>query len=141
MNYNNPELQSLLAAEYVLGMLRGQAAIRFALLYGSLALVAFMGSVWLAGWSMIPPLLLALPFGLIFLWYDHHNQSRSWQAELTAPIAFSAIATCIALIDGWSIGPAYALWVVLVARAIPSILYVRSRIRLDRGRAWRPADS
>ncbi len=29
MNYSNPELQSLLAAEYVLGMLRGQAAIRF----------------------------------------------------------------------------------------------------------------
>ena len=110
------------------------AAIKFIGLYGLIALVAFVGAVWLAGWAMLLPLVLALPFGLIFLWYDLYNQSRSWQAELTAPVAFSAVATSLALIDGWSTGPAYALWGVLVARAIPSILYVRSRIRLERGK-------
>jgi hypothetical protein len=120
---------------------RMAAAVRFIALYGAIALGAFLGAVWLAGWSMLLPLLLALLFGLVFLWFDLKNRSRSWQAELTAPIAFSAVATSIALIDGWPAGPAYALWAVLVARAIPSILYVRSRIRLDRGKphqTWLP---
>lgn len=120
---------------------RMATAVSFIALYGSIALLSFVGAVWLAGWSMLLPLVLALPFGLVFLWYDLTNQSRSWQAELTAPVAFSAIATSLALIDGWPAGQAYALWGVLVGRAIPSILYIRSRIRLDRGRPhniWSP---
>jgi hypothetical protein len=79
--------------------------------------------------------VVALPFGVIFFVQDAQNQSRSWQAELAGPIAFAAVASCIALIGGWATAPALALWAVLVARALTSVLYIRTRLRLDRGRA------
>ena len=114
-------------------------ALRFVALYGLLTFGGLLVGVWQAGWRPLWPLLAALPFGLIFFLYDSQNRSRSWQAELAGPVAFSATATIIALAAGWAVGPALALWFVLVARAVPSILYVRARIRLDRGRPHQPA--
>lgn len=118
--------------------IRLNLALRFVVLYGLLSIVGFALAIWQAGWQPLWPFLLALPFGLIFYHYDRQNRSRSWQAELAGPIAFSATATSIALAGGWQVAPALALWGVLVARAIPSILFVRSRIRLDRDRPHQP---
>jgi len=114
-------------------------ALRFVVLYALAAALGFGASIVLAGWRPLLPLVLALPFGAIFFAYDAQNQSRSWQAELAGPIAFSAVASSIALAGGWFLAPALALWAVLVARAVASILYVRARIRLDRGRPHQPA--
>lgn len=117
---------------------RFKLALRFALLYALIALVGFGVAVGRAGLYPLWPLALALPFGVVFFVQDAQNQSRSWQAELTGPIAFAAIASCIALIGGWTVGPALALWAVLVARALTSVLYIRARLRLDRGRSVQP---
>ncbi len=113
-------------------------ALRFVAIYGVLAASGFLMTLWLVGWTPLWPIMLALPFGLLFFLYDAQNRSRSWQAELAGPIAFSITATIIALAADWAIAPALALWLVLVARAVPSILYVRSRIRLDRGKPHQP---
>ena len=113
-------------------------ALRFAALYALIALGGLLVGVWEAGWRPLWPLLAAAPFGLIFFLYDTQNRSRSWQAELAGPVAFSASATIIALAAGWALAPALALWAVLVARAVPSILYVRARLRLDRGKPHQP---
>ncbi len=118
---------------------RMRLALRFVALYGFLAAAGFGAALALAGWRPLWPLLLASPFGILFFAYDAQNQSRSWQAELAGPIAFSAVATGIALAGSWPFLPALGLWGVLVARAVPSILYVRARLRLDRGRPHRPA--
>lgn len=114
-------------------------ALRFAAGYVLLASGGFLISLLQAGWRPLLPLLAALPFGLIFFLYDAQNRSRSWQAELAGPIAFAATAAAIALAGGWTAAPVLALWAVLVARAVPSILYVRARLRLDRGKPHRPA--
>ncbi|MCG8348703.1 MAG: YwiC-like family protein [Chloroflexales bacterium] len=114
-------------------------ALRFVALYALLALGGLLAGVGQVGWRPLWPLLAAAPFGLIFYRYDTQNRSRSWQAELAGPVAFSATATVIALAAGWALAPALALWAVLVARAAPSILYVRARLRLDRGRPHQPA--
>ena len=109
-------------------------ALRVVVVYAVVALGGLALALTQSGWQPLWPVALALPFGIVFYVYDARNRSRSWQAELAGPIAFSAVAPSIALADGWAFAPALALWAVLVARAVPSVLYVRARIRLDRKR-------
>lgn len=112
---------------------RTRAAVRFALLYVGLALTAGLAAVLLVGWRPLLPAILALPLLVVFLWYNQ-RPGRSWQAELTAPVAFSAVVASIALADGWAMLPALALWAVMSARSVPAILFVRARLRLDKGK-------
>ncbi len=117
---------------------RMMIALRFVGICGLLTLGGFLLGIWQAGLEPLLPFAPALPFGFVFYLYDSQNRSRSWQAELAGPVAFSATASSIALAGGFTLAPALALWVVLVARAVPSILYVRARLRLDRGRPHQP---
>lgn len=48
-------------------------------------------------------------------------------------MALGASATAIALAGGFPAGPAYGTWALLALRAVPAVLFVRSRLRLDRG--------
>jgi hypothetical protein len=113
---------------------RSTVAWRFTFLYASIALSGGAAALWLAGPSWLLAPLIALPFGAIFLYYDLSQPGRSWQAELSAPVALASAATSIVLADGWPLLPALALWIALVARAVPSILFIRARLRLDRGK-------
>lgn len=113
---------------------RTQLATRYAFLYLGLAVVFLSAAVWLVGLRPLLPLAVAVPLMLIFGIYDQ-RPGRHWQAELSAPIAFAAIAAAIPLAAGWSWATAVALWIVMAARSAPSILYVRSRLRLSKGKA------
>ena len=103
-----------------------------------LALVAgfcFVGALWLEGPAFLTPLAMAVPFGAVYLYYDLTKPGRTLQAELTGPPALAFVASSMAVMDGWPMLNALALWAALTLRAVPSVLYVRARIRLDRGRA------
>ncbi|KXK07372.1 MAG: hypothetical protein UZ17_ACD001000029 [Acidobacteria bacterium OLB17] len=52
--------------------------------------------------------------------------------ELLAAAALASSASVLALAGGFGSQFALALWAVLLARLIPSILYVRSRVRMDK---------
>jgi len=101
---------------------------------GALAGVSFAVALGQAGPAFVTPLLLAIPFGAVFLYYDLTKPGRTLQAELAAPPAMAFVAPAMAMMGGWTLPAALALWVGLTARAIPSVIYVRARIRLDRGR-------
>ncbi|MEZ4516629.1 MAG: YwiC-like family protein [Chloroflexota bacterium] len=116
---------------------RTRVALRVSVVYALLALIGGLAALLIAGWRPLLPVIPALPLLAIFLWYNQ-QPGRSWQAELTAPVAFSAVATSIALAAGWSMRPALALWVVMSARSVPAILFVRSRLRLDKGKDIQP---
>ncbi len=113
---------------------RVRAAALVLVSYGAVFLAAFAITFAIAGWRPLLPLVIVSPLLLVFLAYDLENQSRAGPAELAGAVVFSAVPAGIALAAGWPWAPAAALGAVLIARAIPSILYVRSRIRLDRGR-------
>ncbi len=117
---------------------RTRLAIRVALVYALLAALCFLALIWAVGLLPLLPLLLALPLLGIFLVYDL-RPSRSMQAELSAPAGFSAIAASIALAASWELPPAFALWVVMIARSVPAVLYVRARLRLAKGQPARQA--
>jgi len=115
---------------------RAGAAVGFLLLYGAVASTGTAAALALTGPTPLLPLAATSPLLLLFVAHDLGNRGRSWQAELAGTVAFAAVAAGIALAAGHDPWHAGALTAVLVARAVPSVLYVRSRLRLDRGRPY-----
>ena len=112
---------------------RFRIARRFALLYSALALAGFAAAIKLTAWEALLPFLVLSPLLAVYAAFDASNQARRLLPELTAPMGLAASAPAIALAGGWAWPAAWALWLILQLRAVPSILYVRARLRLERG--------
>ncbi|HEX6199905.1 MAG TPA: prenyltransferase, partial [Thermoanaerobaculia bacterium] len=115
---------------------RTALALRLAAAFGLVACLALAGALFLgraAGPGWLLPFALAAPFGVVFVVYDL-RPGRSWQAEVAAPVAFAATAAAMAWAGGLPPAVALALWAVMAARSVPAVLYVRERLRLERGR-------
>ncbi len=108
-------------------------ARRFALLYAALALACFAAAAALGGWRPLVPFAVLSPLLAVYAAFDASNQARRLLPELAAPMGLAASAPAIALAGGWEPLGAWVLWLLLQARAVPSILYVRARLRLERG--------
>ncbi|NWG17922.1 MAG: YwiC-like family protein [Chloroflexi bacterium] len=113
---------------------RTAAAERFVLAYGAVSLLGFAAAVLAAGPAILLPMALGLPFMVVQLAYDFANRSRAALPELAGPLALASVGSSIALAGGWMFNPALALWALLAARALPSVLYVRARLRLEHGK-------
>jgi hypothetical protein len=109
---------------------RTALAERFAILYVCLATIGLIIAIKTAGVAFVLPLLLAAPFTIVQLFYDSLGRSRSLIAELAGSISIGAVAAAIAIAGGWPRPLAFALWVILAARTVPTILYLRARLRL-----------
>ncbi len=113
---------------------RTPVAERFALAYAVVALCAFILALKFAPHVFLLPLLVAAPLALLQLAYDALGRSRALLPELSGAAAMAAAAAALALAGGWPIAHALALWALLAAaRVIPSILYVRARLRKNHG--------
>ena len=104
--------------------------------YGTVAVLAFVVSVLLSGWTPVLPLVAMSPFVVIFLLYDTRNQSRQLVPELVGPPGLAAVAASMAIAAGWPWPAAATLWVLLMARTIPSVTYIRARLRLEKGKPF-----
>ncbi|MGB5303312.1 MAG: YwiC-like family protein, partial [Gemmatimonadota bacterium] len=104
-----------------------------AVLYAALALAGFAAALALAGWQVLAPFLMLSPLLAVYGAFDVQNKTRRLLPELAATMGLAASAPAIALAGGWEWTGAWVLWVLLQARAVPSILYVRARLRLERG--------
>ncbi len=103
--------------------------------FAGLALVAALalaGALLLARGPLLWALGLAAPLAAIALAFDLAARPREAASEMAGALALASTAAAIALAAGWSAGPALGLWGVLAARDVPSVLYVRARLRLDR---------
>ncbi len=112
---------------------RTEVALRIALCYGLIAALGMVIALWLGNLTMFVPLLLAVPLAATQLVGYITNQGRDVLPELTGACAIAASASSIALAGGSSWTVALMLWAILAIRDIPSILYVRARLRLERG--------
>jgi hypothetical protein len=107
-------------------------AERVLLAYGALSVIGLVLAVFLAGWEIMLPLLMALPLVLAMLASYVQNRGRDLIPELAGASALAVTASGIALAGDASAPTAFALWVILNARNLPSILYVRARLRLEK---------
>ena len=119
---------------------RTRLARRYLLAYAAVAVAGLALGLALGGWRPFAPLLAAVPLLALFAVYDQ-RPGRHWQAELAAPVAFAAIVAAIGLADGWAWSPALGLWGFMIARAVPAVLFIRARLRLDKGKEAAPGES
>jgi YwiC-like protein len=112
---------------------RTALAARFACAYAAGAFAALAAALALSSPRVTVQLLLASPLAALAVLRDASGRSRDAAAELGGAAALAASVGAITLAGGWSMPAALLLWLVLAARSATAILYVRARIRLDRG--------
>jgi len=117
---------------------RTALARRFAILYLVIAISAFAAAIVFAEHGFILPLAMAAPLACVQLIYDCSGRRRVLLAEVAGTIAIASLVAALALADGWPRGASFALWAIVVARAVPSILYVRGCLARLHRRATSP---
>ncbi|MEZ5344243.1 MAG: YwiC-like family protein [Pyrinomonadaceae bacterium] len=111
-------------------------AFRYTLYYGTVFLIGLLGSIYLLPLLAFVPFVLVVPLAIYQLYCDVSRKSRQLIPELTGAVAISSSAAVIALAGGWSVAAAVSLWGIFIARMIPSIGYVRNRLKLEKGKEY-----
>ncbi len=115
------------------------AASRVLTAFSAVAIAGLAGTVVTGGAAILTPLWLAAPLAIYQLFVETTGRGRQLRAELAGAAAMPATAAAMALAAGWEWASAAALWAILAARFIPSILYVRSRLALEKGKSFSAA--
>jgi hypothetical protein len=102
------------------------------MLYLATGIASFIAALVLTQHQFILPLLIATPFALVQVVHDWTGRRRVLLSELTGAIAISSLAAAIAISGGWSAKASFVLWTIMIARAVPAILYVRACLRRRR---------
>lgn len=102
-------------------------------MWSALAVVGLFEAGVLAGWTALWPLLLAVPFGGLFVWFDGRNSSRAVLAELAGSAAFAFVPAAVATLAGRPAEVALGLAALAAARSLPAILAVRTCLRAAKG--------
>jgi hypothetical protein len=106
----------------------------FAATYTAGSIVFLVIGVKLGGSRTLTPLLIAAPLILLQLNFDFTRRSRALIAELAGSVATGSLATSLALSAGWPLRTALVLWVIVIGRSAPTILYLRTQLRRLHGR-------
>lgn len=115
---------------------RTHIARRFVLIFGCIAMTGLFGQLWLAPIESLVPFALVTPIAVYMLAQDVARQSRQLLPELLAAFVLASSVTVLTIADGFTYPFALALWAIMLARLLPSVLYVRSRLRLEKGREF-----
>lgn len=97
------------------------------------AIICFASAVAVSRWQILVPVATSLPALLIFALREQRGQVRSLLAELIATGLCSAPLISIALAAHWTVSASLALGFINLARAWPSLLFVRFFLRESRG--------
>jgi len=109
-----------------------RVAIVEVLLLAVLGLLALAG----AGWEWLVPIGIAAPLVVVELWFDIRSRGRRLVPELCGSIGITAVAAAIIVAGDETNRLALAASMILAARAVASIPFVRTQIaRLRHGGA------
>lgn len=100
---------------------------------GGCSALALLAAAVLGGLPTLWPLLLALPPGALFLYFDRQNEMRAAAAELSGSAAFAVLPAAFATLAHWPAPAALALAAVMLARNFPTVLTVRTYLRANKG--------
>jgi hypothetical protein len=115
---------------------RTRLALRIAVVEVMLVASCVAVAVLLAGWAWLAPVVIAGPLVAIELSFDIRSRGRRLLPELCGAVGIGAAAASIVLAAGRGAGLAAGVWLVLAARVVGAIPFVRVQIlRLRRGQA------
>lgn len=115
---------------------RTEIALRFVLIFSAVALLGLAGSLVFAPAASFIPLVAVAPAVTYLVMQDAARQTRNLAPELIAAVALSSSAAVLALAAGWSWPLALSVWVIMASRLVPSIVYVRNRLRMEKGKEF-----
>jgi len=123
-------------ADLKAGRNRAQTAAsrKFAFAYLSIAVMGFFGSLAFAGIVPMLPLIVTAPLAAITLWFDISGKSRRVLPEMAGVVTLASSAAVCGLAAGGSIGASLGLMSIFMLRLIPSMLYIRERLKLEKGK-------
>lgn len=113
---------------------RSRLAARIAAVELVILVLPALAAVDLAGWAWCVPMAIAAPLVGVELWFDMRSRGRRLLPELSGSVGIAAVAASVALAGGADARLAVALWLVLAARSLAAIPFVRAQIaRLHHG--------
>ncbi len=107
----------------------------FAASYLAGAALAIAAAIAVSGWNLAIPFAAVAPLAIVTLVFDARNHSRSALPEYFGSIAMASTAAAIPLAAGRSVAAAFAVMALIIARGLPSIVYVRTQLKRAHGRA------
>lgn len=112
---------------------RTALALRVATTYAVVAGVSLLAAAAVTERPFWVPLALAAPLAAVQLGYGARNHGRRLVPEIAGAAALAASAPAILLAGGSRASTAAVVWALLAARGAGSIIYIRARLRRDRG--------
>ena len=94
-----------------------------------LVTLAVVAGRW-SGWVWLVPVAIAGPLVVVEMWFDMRSRGRRLVPELCGSIGIASVAAAIAIAGGETGRLAVGLWLVIAARAVASIPFVR--VQIDR---------
>lgn len=115
---------------------RTAAAIRWFIYFSTIAAFGALGIYFTAQPRSLIPLVLSAPVAIYLIYQDASRKSREMPSELLGAAVLSTSIASVVLASGHSYLFAGAMWLTMLARLIPSIVYVRNRLRLEKGKDY-----
>jgi hypothetical protein len=112
---------------------RTSLAVRFLAGYAATAALALAAALAQSRASILLPIALAAPCAFFALGRDLQGRGREALPEIFGAFALGSAATAIILAGDGASGTAWLAWALGAGRALTAILYVRARVRADRG--------
>ena len=107
---------------------RSRLALRIAIVDAAVLAVAVAVAIASAGWSWLVPVLVAGPLVAIELSFEIRSRGRRLIPELCGAVGVAAVTASIVLAGDHAVRLAVGLWLVLAARAVGAIPFVRVQI-------------
>jgi hypothetical protein len=111
---------------------RRRMACKTLVMFSMLAVAGLVEAGLIGGPAALWPLLFATPLGGLFVCFDAKNGSRAVAAELAGSATFALVPATLATLAGWPPSAALGLAAVALARSGPTILAVRTYLRLNK---------
>lgn len=102
------------------------------------AVLFFAATLFIAGAGWLRWLLPSVISGAVFLSFDLRNEGRTEIAEVVGASAFAFLPAVTASLAGWGSRDALALGLVMLGRAVPTVLSVRAALRGAKSGEHRP---
>ena len=115
---------------------RTAVAFRWTLYFASIATTGLIASIFTASPHSFVPLVIASPIVIYLILQDASRKSRETLVELLAASVLAASIASLSLAAAHAYAFAAAMWLIMLARLIPSVLYVKNRLRLEKKKEY-----
>lgn len=113
---------------------RSRVALRIATVEAGVLLAAIAVATVVSGWGWLVPVLVASPLVAVEMWFEVRSRGRRLVPELCGAVAVASVSASIVIAAGAGGRLAAGVWLVLAARVVGAIPFVRLQIfRLRRG--------